>query len=83
MSVIFLMLLLLAAGVILVHCLCVISNLSHRKWSGHKGRFAGVTFSVALLAGGAAGMVLDYPPAPVLLIVGIAGAYIFERRGSC
>lgn len=77
------LLLLAASAVILVHCLCVVARLSRNKWEGHKGRFAGVSASVALMAGGAMGMVLALPHAPLLLAVGVAGGFIFERRGVC
>ena len=77
------LILLIAAGVILVHCICVTARLSRNKWHGHKGRFAGVSASIALMAGGAAGMVLDFAHAPLLLLIGMAGEFVFNRRGSC
>lgn len=74
--------LIVLAGVILVHCVCVVSGLSRLKWQGHKGRFAGVSASIALLAGGALGMVLSFYHWPFLLAAGIAGEYVFDRRNT-
>lgn len=76
-------LLLLAAAVILVHCVCVAAKMSRRKWDSHKLRFGGISASVALMAGGACGMALGAAYAPVLLSVGVAGSFVFDRRGSC
>lgn len=83
MSMLILMILLMASGVILVHCVCVVAKLSRSKWDGHQGRFAGIAASIALMAGGAMGMLLAFPHAPILLTVGLAGSFIFERRGAC
>lgn len=75
--------LLLAAAVILVHCVCVAARMNRRRWSGHKLRFAGISAAIALMAGGACGMVLGAVYAPLLLSVGVAGSFIFDRRGPC
>ena len=83
MNALVLIIILMASGVILVHCVCVVATLSRSKWDGHRGRFAGVAASIALMAGGAMGMVLAFPHAPILLTVGLAGNFIFERRGAC
>lgn len=75
--------LMVSVGVILVHCVCVVASLSRKRWAGHQARFAGLSASIALMSGGALGLLLAFPHAPFLLAVGVAGRYVFERRGSC
>lgn len=74
--------LMVSVGVILVHCLCVVASLSRKKWAGHLARFAALSASIALLAGGALGMLLAFPHAHILLATGAAGSFVFERRRS-
>lgn len=69
-----------ALAVVLNHCLHQIATLSHKKWQGHQVRFAGFALAHALVAGGAAGCALGMGAAPLLLLVGIAGKIIFDRR---
>lgn len=83
MSTMILLVLLVAAGVILVHCVCVAAKMSRRRWQGHKARFAGVSASIALMAGGAVGLLLECHYAPVLLATGVAGSFVFDRREIC
>lgn len=70
------------SSVIMVHCVCVVAGLSRIKWHGHIVRFAGVSAAIALLAGGAIGMVLNFTHWPLLLAVGIAGEFVFDRRNA-
>lgn len=70
----------LAAGVIMVHCTCLIAKLNHRNWYGHKLQFVGLSAAYALIGGGAVGIALGYPPAIMLLLFGEAARVVFDRR---
>jgi hypothetical protein len=70
----------LAAGVILVHCMCIVAKLSPRNWFGHRLQFFGLSAAYALIAGGAVGSAFSWHLAPTLLLLGIAGLVLFDRR---
>lgn len=72
---------LLSVTVVLMHCLRQIATMSHLKWRGHQIQFAGLALAHALIAGGAAGIALGLGVAPLLLLVGVAGKILFDRRG--
>lgn len=74
--------LLLAAGVVLMRCACVASHLTPRKWGGNRWRYAAYAGSLSVLGGGALGVALHWPPAGVMLLVGAAGVILFDRRKS-
>lgn len=71
---------LLSLAVVLLHCFRQIATLNYRKWQGHQIRFAGLALAHALIAGGAVGIALGMGAAPMLLLVGIAGKILFDRR---
>lgn len=75
------LIILLSITVVLLHCLHQIATLNHKKWTGHQIKFAGLALAHALVAGGAVGIALGMSAAPLLLLVGIAGKILFDRRG--
>lgn len=79
-NIIILLLLLPATFVILGHSLDLASTLSRKQWVGHPFRFAGFSISIALTAGGAVGVLLGAFYAPALLVLGVAGCMMFDRR---
>lgn len=83
MSVFAVVVIWLSVVVVLVRCICISATLSRMRWEGHQARFAGVAAAHALLAGGAVGMLYGLPHAPVMLLAGVAGWIVFERRRSC
>lgn len=70
----------ISAGVVLVHGICVASRLSRQGWYGHPLLFFGISASYALVCGGSVGIVLGWTPGPMLLLLGVAGWVIFDRR---
>lgn len=72
--------LIMAAGVVMVHCICLISKLSPRRWFGHRLQFFGLSAAYSFIAGGSVGIVFGWPLASVLLLFGVAGKILFERR---
>lgn len=77
------LLLLSAAGAVLVRCICVASKMSASSWRGHRLQFTALSMAYALLAGGASGTVLGFNHAPDLLLCGLALWAISERRREC
>lgn len=71
---------LVALAVVLLHCLRQIASLNYKKWHGHLVKFAGLALAHALIAGGAVGVALGMGVAPMLLLIGIAGKILFDRR---
>lgn len=67
------------AGVVIVRCVCVAARMNRRDWHGHSFGFSGLSAGCALSASGALGMVLGYPHAPLLLLMGVAFGILFER----
>ncbi len=74
---------LLAAGAVLVRCVCIAARLNRRDWSGHPLRFVGMAAGYALTGGGAVGTALEWDFASHLLLFGMAGLVVFERRAAC
>ena len=74
------LILLLAAAIILLRCIYIVSKLSHRNWLDHRLQFAFLSASYSVLAGGAVGTVIGWHLGPVLLMLSIAGTTLFERR---
>lgn len=72
--------LILAAIVIMVRCLCIVSKLSARTWIGHRLKFAALAAAYSLIAGGAIGSMLHWPMGPAFLMYGVAGLVLFDRR---
>jgi hypothetical protein len=71
---------LLAAGVIMHHCTCLIAKLSPRNWFGHRLQFIGLAAAYSLMAGGSVGTAVGYPHGATLLLLGVAGLVLFDRR---
>jgi len=74
------LILILSTTVIMMHCLCLISKLSPRRWFGHRLQFFGLSAAYAFIAGGSVGIVLGWHMAPAWLLIGVAGKILFERR---
>lgn len=74
------MLAMLAACIVMVHTVCVASSVSRKAWEGHALQFAGIAFSYALVAGGSLGVVLRWAHGPEMLLFGVAGWIVFDRR---
>lgn len=74
------LILILAAGVILVHCTCIVAKMSPRNWYGHRLQFFGLSAAYSFIAGGAVGTVVNWHLGSSLLLIGVAGLVIFDRR---
>ncbi len=82
MNALLLVLMLVSAGVVMMRSTRQIASLSHRKWEGHLLKFTGLSLAHALASGGAVGIALGWHAAPVLLLLGVAGWALFDRRGD-
>lgn len=71
---------LVATAIIFSHCLTLAADIKRHAWDGHLLEFTAFTLSVAALGAGAAGVLLGWRPAGVLLLVGIAGTTVIDRR---
>jgi len=80
MSIALLVLSIAAAVVVLWRSTCVAAHLSRKEWGGHLLEFVGITGSYALICGGAVGIPIGYAPAPLMILVGVAGWILFDRR---
>jgi hypothetical protein len=80
MNAILFAVMLIAAGAVMMRCIDLVSVLSHKTWHGHWIEFFGFSFSIALTAGGAMGILLGLNTAPILFMVGVAGWILFDRR---
>lgn len=69
-----------AAAVVVMRCVCVAAHLSRKSWSGHLLQFVGITLSYALIAGGAIGVALHWHSGSTLLLIGMSGWILFDRR---
>lgn len=74
------LILILAAGIVMVHCTCIVAKLSPRNWFGHRFQFLGLSAAYSLVAGGAVGTAFSWHLGPTLLLIGLAGLVIFDRR---
>lgn len=75
-----LILTLLAASIVLMRCICVASQLSRKEWGGHPLQFIGLSVSYPLIGGGALGTALGWHHATFILLFGMAGLILFDRR---
>ena len=73
-------LILIPAAVVMVHCIYMIAHLNPREWRGQRFYFSGLAMSYSLTAGGAVGIAIGWTPGPLLLLFGLAGLIIFDRR---
>lgn len=71
---------LVATTVILSHCLTLAADIKRHTWDGHLLEFTAFTLSIAALGAGAAGVLLGWHHAVILLLVGIAGTIAVDRR---
>lgn len=69
-----------AAVVVVMRSVCVAAHLSRKSWSGHLLQFVGLTLSYAFIAGGAIGTALAWPSGATLLLLGMSGWILFDRR---
>jgi len=73
-------LIILAAIIVMVHCTFMIAHLNHRNWFGHKMQFIGLAVAYSFIAGGSVGIALSWSPAAGVLLFGLAGWAVFDRR---
>lgn len=73
-------LMILSAIIVMVHCTCMIARLNYRNWFGRQLQFVGLTVSYSFIAGGSVGIALSWPPAAAVLLFGLAGWILFDRR---
>ncbi len=74
------LILIVAAGIILMRCTCIVAKLSPRNWYGHRLQFLGLASSYSFIAGGAVGTAFAWHLGPSFLLVGLAGLVLFDRR---
>lgn len=68
------------SGIILTRCICAAGHLGWNKWDGPKWRLVGLALSFMLLAGGSLGVALGQEWCPPILLAGVAGMVLFDRR---
>lgn len=68
------------AAVVLVRCVHVAASLNIRDWTGPRWQFVGLAGSFSSIAAGAFGVALAVHWAPLVLLSGIAGLIVFDRR---
>jgi hypothetical protein len=66
--------------IILQKIVVVVHSLNSKSWTGQKFRFFLLTLSLALIVGGAAGVVFGYHWGGYSLLYGIGGRFAFDRR---
>lgn len=74
------LLMLAAAGVVMMRCLCVAAHLSPARWFDHKFKLLGLSISYAFIGGGAVSFALGWMPGAYMLLFGLAGLILFDRR---
>jgi hypothetical protein len=80
MSMVITLVLLAAAGVVMTRCVVLVAHLSPKRWIGPKWQLLGLASAYALIGGGAIGALLVWPASSVLMVVGLAMLFIFDRR---
>jgi hypothetical protein len=70
----------LPALVVLLRTTLVVSSMNAQNWQGHHLHFAALAASWALLCGGALGAALSWKFGTPMLLIGIAGWFLFDRR---
>lgn len=71
---------LVAAMVVVFRSVCVAAHLSRKGWDGHLWQFVGIAMSYALIAGGAVAVVLHWHGGATLLLLGMCGWILMDRR---
>lgn len=70
----------LAAAVVVYKTLSTIACLSHKAWAGRKIEFTILSMSHALMCAGAVGAAFGFQAGAVMLLMGLAGIQIIDRR---
>lgn len=70
----------LAALIIIVRCICIAAHLSRKEFPGHQLRFFVLAASYAICGGAAVASAFDARDGAHLLLLGMAGFFIAERR---
>lgn len=70
----------IAALITLEKIVVLVYSLDRKSWQGQKFRFACLTISLALIIGGAAGVVFKLPWGGYALLFGVGGRFCFDRR---
>lgn len=73
-------LMLIAAGVVMMRCLNVMAHMSHRRWNGHQVEFTALSIAYALTGCGAVGMALGWLPGGAVMLSGVALLFFADRR---
>lgn len=68
------------ASIVLMRCVHVAARINIRDWHGPRWRFVGLAASFSALAAGAFGVALFVQWAAFVLLAGIAGLIVFDRR---
>lgn len=66
--------------VVLYRVICMASHQGIHKWADHKYRFTFMSISFSLLLGGSLAVLIGYHHGGELLLVGIAGLLVSDRR---
>ncbi len=80
MSTLMTLVLLAAASVVMMRCLVLVAHLSPKRWFGPKWQLLGLALGYALIGGGAVGALLGWPASSVLMVIGLAMLFTFDRR---
>lgn len=68
------------ASIVLTRCVHVAARLNIRDWRGPRWRFVGLAASFSAIGAGAFGVALFVQWAAFVLLAGIAGLIVFDRR---
>lgn len=74
------MIVLFLALIVIFRALCLAAHLSYRKMRAHPFRCAGIAATNASCAAGALAIVMHHPIGGPLLLIGLAGTVLFDRR---
>lgn len=70
-----------AALVVLYRCIQLAAHMDRHSFTGHRLRFAMIALAYALIGSGAVATALGLASGAHMLLAGVAGVFIFERRG--
>lgn len=80
MNILLTLLILVSTIVVLMNSITLVAHLDRKLWFGQLYKFGGFSVSIALTAAGAVGILFGWEPASEMLMIGIAGRMIFDRR---
>lgn len=80
MNIVLTLVLLAAAGKVMTRCVVLVAHMSPKRWFGPKWQLLGLAAAYALIGGGAIGALLGWPPSAMLMVVGLALLFTFDRR---